>query len=429
MTRQYQLYACLPFVELTASTAIQMGPVIFWSSDQAVVYTDPDLVTVTADYFNAIKAEKISNNFTCISIDTTVSNELKNSLLLDSIYLYFFCGAFSTLYQLRKAPSLDAFTRLLPASPDFLANRDQWEQLHIPEAQREPVEKLTSFDPQMCRGLGHALACAYGTETCKSATESYKLQGLIRAIRYFVDRFVERFKNLVGTGLSISNLLYEAEDIVFLATSYEALFDLNETQPHIDLKHRLRPMLGLRYSAPVELLWLWVDGFFRLREQIVHGRSSTRQVFHGNPNYEISYYYLGMKLFLYGVYWRLYTYDLVDHPEGSSEPYAFPGVKPEELLVYFWPEEALLNRMVKIMHSLDKEWEHLDLRNDLTLLGQIYMHMHETNKSGPGAKWKPTPAKRLREASQPLLALIEANSPSLKLLPANFAQTITQSKR
>ncbi len=182
-------------------------------------------------------------------------------------------------------------------------------------------------------------------------------------------------------------------------------------------------MLGLRYSAPVEILWLWVDGFFKLREQIVHGRSSTRQVFHGNPNYEISYYYLGMKLFLYGVYWRLYTYDLVDHPEGTAEPYAFPGVNPEELLVYFWPEEALLNRMSKIMHTLDKDWEHPDLRNDLTLLGQIFMHMHEARKGNPGAKWKPTPSKRLREASQPLLDLVEAHSPTLKLLPANFAQT------
>jgi hypothetical protein len=113
--------------------------------------------------------------------------------------------------------------------------------------------------------------------------------------------------SLFGNNLNIPHLYFEAEDIVYLATSFEALFDLSDEHPHIEFKHKLRPMLGLRYSNSVELLWQWVDGFFSLREQIIHGRPLTETSFQANPNFDISYFYLVMKLFLYGVYWRLHT--------------------------------------------------------------------------------------------------------------------------
>ncbi len=442
---KYEIYACLPFVDLGESGSVSFGPVHFWSADRAEQYVDESLTPLLLEYLTTVTNFKTWSHhelvdtgplkmaeMTCVSIDPQVPLFARNGLLVDAIYLLFFCGAFSHLYSHGVAPGFDVCTKMLPASPTFLQDRGNWADVHIPEAKRELPVILERFDEEMCRGLGHALACGYSTDLCKSTAETAKVQSLIRAIRYFVDRFFGRFENLIGNSLRMSDVIYEAEDIVFLETSFEALFDLVEEHPHIDLKHKLRPMLGLRYSAPVELLWQWVDGFFDLRQQIVHGKASPDEVFNANPNFEVSYFYLGMKLFLYGVYWRLHTYQLINGRQKTpdEQPLRFDWVQPEELLAFFWPEEALIHRICRTMRELQKDSTQADLKQDLKLLGDTLAHIYHryghNAKDVPAAvKWKGSPKKRIAEPIGEILDML-GDASLAENLPKDFATMLQQ---
>ncbi len=50
-----------------------MGPVIFWQSNQAEIYIDKGTLSATTEYFKAIRDQGITNQFTCISIDSSVA--------------------------------------------------------------------------------------------------------------------------------------------------------------------------------------------------------------------------------------------------------------------------------------------------------------------------------------------------------------------
>ncbi|TXI36054.1 MAG: hypothetical protein E6Q59_10055 [Nitrosomonas sp.] len=442
---QLQLHACLPFVQIAMREGISIGPVFFWPADRAEQYADKSLLPLLGEYLETVTQVRAwcdeqacvdtvkipASCVTCVSIDAQVPPEQRDSLLVDSLYLLFFCGTFTHLFESAKGPFFNVFIKVLPASEDFIRNQNNWREVHLLETQRECTVLLEKFDEEMCIGLGHALSCGYCTDACRSATETAKVQSLVRSIRYFVDRFYESFQNLIGTGLHIPRGFYEAEDIVFLSTSFEALFDLSEEHPHIDLKHKLRPMLGLRYSNSVELLWQWVDGFFGLREQIVHGLPLPDTMFRANPNFEISYFYLGMKLFLYGVYWRLHSYQLIPLSTEVQPglPLHFKWVSPEEILAFFWPEEPLINRIHKTLVELENKWERRDLQSDLTFLGNLlhYIMEHygaEPSPSDSTIQWTPSPAERILNPLQSIVTVIKANPKYLSLLPQYFVEAI-----
>lgn len=418
---KYELYACLPFVELKVPD-VAMGPVHFWPVTHADKFLSPSLIPLLNDYLETVTQVKVCtpnqvinteklccHTMTCISIDPKVQPELREGLLIDAIYLLFFCGAFSHLFASAKAPHFDVFTKILPATSAFLSDKSRWKEAYILEAQRESPVTLERFDREMCKGLGHGLACAYQTDTCRSSADTAKVQSLIRSIRYFVDRFFERFENLINEGLSIPHVVYEAEDIVFLATSFEALFDLNDQHPHIDFKHKLRPMLELRFSTSVELLWQWVDGFFHLREQIVHGRPLPDAIFRANPNFNISYFYLGVKLYLYGVYWRMHHYQLI-----SSRPENFEWVTSEELLAFFCPEDELIRRIHKTVSLLEKDWKESHHLSDFHFLTAIFLHIYDQYFVGPqpardhaSLQWIPAPLSEIKAAADEICQKLE----------------------
>ncbi len=445
---RFRLHACLPFVQLCAPEGILMGPVFFWPADQAERYVDQTMLPLVNDYLAAVSQVKVwcdehtchdttkipTSSMTCVSIDSQVNPDLRDSLLIDSLYLLYFCGAFSHLFAAADAPSLNVFTKILPASYDFIQNRDNWQEAHLLEAQREGTVILEKFDLEMCAGLGHALACGYGTDSCRSSTDTAKIQSLVRAIRYFVDRFFERFEHLIGNGLHVPPVFYEAEDIVFLTTSFEALFDLSEEHPNIDLKHKLRPMLSLRYSNAVELLWQWVDGFFSLRDQIIHGLPLPDPIFAANPNFAISYFYLGMKIFLYGVYWRLHSYQLIPPIEMiPGRPLHFKWVAPEEILVFFWPEEALLNRIHRIMTELKQNNQQPELQHDLSFLSSLMLHILDYHYKGSDTfqqivQWTPTPLVRIEQPIQAIISSATALPAVASLLPDRFLQALSDRK-
>ncbi|MDP1834764.1 MAG: hypothetical protein Q8K75_02435 [Chlamydiales bacterium] len=433
----YELYACLPFVELKVSDVI-MGPAHFWSARDAEKFLSPSQASSLREYLENVAQVKACSqdvlvntvkipaaSITCISIDPKIPEEEREAFLVDAIYTFFFCSAFSHLFSGTKTAHFDVFTKILPASPTFLLDPSNWREAHILEIQREQMVELESFDAEMCHGLGHGLACAYRTDTCRSNAETAKVQGLMRSIRYFVDRFFGRFENLLGKGLNLSSGLNEAEDIVFLATSFEGLFDLSDQNPHIDFKHKLRPMLGLRFSISVENLWKWVDGFYNLREHIVHGRPLPDIVFRGNPNFSISYFFLGMKLFLYGVYWQLHSMQLI-----LSEPSQFRWITVDKLLAFFWPEEALLRQTRRIVGDLSKDWSNKGLRHDLMFDAKVFMHIYDSHYVAEATveeplQWHPTPLEQIQAPVEEICSLLE-NAPTDLELPPGFLDALRE---
>jgi hypothetical protein len=421
--RKYEIYACLPFIQLKTEEIIALGPVRFWPAQLADACISADLRDSLETYLENVShvGVQVGDQFietgvlphrqvTCVSLDKGVAPELRESLLIDSIYLLFFCSAFSHLFDAGTIPSIELFTKYLPASPAFLQNKDLWGPLHIVEAQRKCPVVLPELDQEMCRGLGHALACSYELDTCTSAAETSQIQSLIRAVRYFVDRFFGRFENLLTNGQSVSPFSFEPEDIVLLVTSFEALFHLKEEIPHIDLKHKLRPMLGLRYSTAVELVWSFVEGFFHLRDQVVHGQALPDIYFRANKSYAISYFYLGIKLFLYGVYWRLHSCKLITSLDGDTawRPLHFQWVSAEEILAFFWPEEELLERLIKLSERLAMQPNAPDLTHDQDLLERIFIHTVDTYSAGKeveGVIWTPLAHERFLELAEKLLKI------------------------
>ena len=135
--------------------------------------------------------------------------------------------------------------------------------------------------------------------------------------------------------------------MIFIASSFEALFDINDKQAAADFKHKLRPLLHLKYGKPVELFWKWVDDFYEVKRHIVHGGDHILDpFFRYNPNFEISHILIGIKLFVYSVYYTLFQYRLLHSiHEDPFTPPDFKWIHPEEILLFFWTESFLLHKL------------------------------------------------------------------------------------
>jgi hypothetical protein len=117
-------------------------------------------------------------------------------------------------------------------------------------------------------------------------------------------------------------------------------------------------------------------------------------------------------------------------------PLNFKWVMPEEILAFFWPEEALLNRIYKIIRELSKDWEHPELHQDLGLLTRQFLHVLDHFYNGSKleqtlVKWKPTPLAAIQEPSRQILEILETGPTeriqSIKaLLPDRFVSALQE---
>src|SRR5262249_12038398 len=144
-----------------------------------------------------------------------------------------------------EIPSFNAFRKMIPASSDFIQSKHNWQDLYIEENHCEDSICLHLVDSDMCRALGKALEQIY-TSSSQDEESVQASKRLVRSIRYLVDRFFQRFVNLFGKGLHFSDEIFEPEDVIFLASSFEALFDLDPQQPAADFKYKLRTLLHLK---------------------------------------------------------------------------------------------------------------------------------------------------------------------------------------
>lgn len=435
-----EIYACLPFVELAHESTLQMGPVSFWPASKFHEFLEPDAYEQFQNYMHSISQIKARlqtdqnqlvntvtlnpQGTTCISISNDVPPNLRNQMIIDSLYLLYFTCIFRNLYYGNEILSFEVFRKVIPASLDFINDRKNWEGLHIEEINREETACIHLFDQEIYVGLGKALSEIYQTSTIsQEIVDGYRR--LIRSIRYLVDRFFQKFVNIFGKGLNFSEDLFEPEDVLFLSSSFESLFTIDDKDPAADFKHKLRPLLHLKYSRPVEIFWKWVDDFYDLKRKIVHQGSSPDPIFRLNPNFEISHVLLGVKLFIYAVYYKLFQFELVApiHFDSFTPP-DFKWIHPEETLLFFWTESSIirkLNVFIKRAQESQKDQESL---SEISLLSDLFLSIYERYYLHPQSnqvRFKPSPLDKIEENAKQIIHMIEyeqANHPHGHLLYA-----------
>lgn len=422
--RDSVLYAYLPFIELGHESIIQLGPVSFCPASKTKELLPSGIVDSFDEYLKVvgqIKAQREDKSFintgtlipkgtTCVLISSDVPAEVRDFILIDSLYLLYFACTFRNLYYGQEIPPFSAFRKIIPAHEDFIKNKENWEKLHVQEFDREENLCLHIVDSDICRGLGKALEAIYlGKETQnKEYIQAYKR--IVRSIRYLVDRFFQRFVNLFGKGLDFSEEIFEPEDVIFLASSFESLFSLEESSAvAADFKHKLRPLLHLKYSRPVEIFWRWVDDFYEVKRRILHGDTFLDPIFRLNPNFEVSHILLGIKFFVYAVYYHLFTYKLL--PSTHSDPYNPPDFKwihPEEILLFFWTEPSVLEKINLLIKQSEKSPLNEEFLSDLNLLTTLFVSLYdryyvsEKTKGGP-VRFLPLPLQQIKKEGLEIL--------------------------
>jgi len=389
-------YACLPFVEIAHEAIIQMGPVSFWPASSHAQFRS---------YLDTIHAPSAT---TCISIAGEVPADQREFLLIDALYLLYFTCTFRNLYNGTEILPFEPFRKMIPGSLEFIEDPSNWKSLEINAKDRNDAICLHLFYPELCQAFGSMLTSIY---TTPETNEGYKR--MIRSIRYLVDRFFPRFVNLLGQGLAFSEALFEPEDIIYLASAFESLFNIDEKDPVSDLKHKLRPLLHLKYSKPLELFWKWVHDFYNVKKSIIHGGTNPDPLFRGNPNFEVSHVLIATKLFIYSVYSMLFKFHLLESK--TSDPYTPPDfrwIHPEEVLLFFWTEVSLLRKMhLFIPQFISEPDRQNELHSDVIFLTHLFTSMQERfyqKEAIAGVRFIPTPEQQIEGFITHILNVLES---------------------
>lgn len=157
---------------------------------------------------------------------------------------------------------------------------------------------------------------------------------------------------------------------LLLSKGFEVLFSLNPAFPSADLRQHLRPVLHLKFSHPVELLWKWVDQFYTSSISALNGELLGDPLFLDNPNVKAPLLLIAEKLLIYSIYDTLFAKKLLVGAVGTpSIPDDFKHVHPERVLVYFWTIETLEKKIALLNIQQSNE-------QDLAMLNNI-MEMHQ----------------------------------------------------
>lgn len=432
----YQIQACLPFVELAQEAAITLGPVLFWpssKSDQWITNEDRPQFDAYLRSISQIKAQGKKElvdtvtlhpeGTTCLSLSEKVPEEQKESLLLDALYLLYFTCNFRNLYYGNEVLPFEPFRKMVPAAPSFFNHKENWKGVHIAETKREETVCINLFDQEIYQGLGAALSSIYEPDFCNDQKTQENYRRLIRSVRYLVDRFFPKFMNLLNQGLDFSQQQAEPEDILFLSSCFESLFNLDEKDPPADFKHKLRSILHLKYSRPVEIFWKWVDDFYALKRKIVHSGETPDANFISNPNFKINHVVLGIKLYIYAFYHTLFQYKLIApiHFDEYTPP-DFRWIHPEEILLFFWTESHLLRKLNVFIKRAQGGAGEEGLYAEISLLSDLYLTIYERYFLTPHAHqatFIPTPLNEIESYGKEIIEMIDfeqANHPKSTLL-------------
>ncbi len=400
--QNWEIAGFLPYVDLNVKEPIHIGPIAFSSNK---------IEENTASY------AFLKEQSTCIFINNSVAQELKELLMVDGIYLLYFAAVYKELYLDWQIMPFNSFTYLVTAKEAEIFQGNAYFLTHV---------AIEEIPPDVLIGLGGALQTVY----CQPNTQSadYKeFKRIIRAIRFFVDHFFEKFHNMLD-GRNFHERFFEPENILFLTASFEALFDISAENSASDFKFKLRPLLHLKYGKPIEIFWKWVDGLYRLRQQIVHVGTIPDETFTLNRNFVITYSFYAVKLFIYAVYYKLFKLHMADRSNtGQFYPPHFKNLNPEELLVYLWPEKELLLHISLLMDQVVRDPENREAQIDLEFLTGLYHFMlARYGKNGreiDGLTFQPD---QVKEIEIPLKNIQQHSNKIRAHLPEHFCEIIEE---
>lgn len=341
----------MPFVKLSFVDSIAMGPVLFWKASKFQNFIPTNLQNDFQEYIqwagtfqaiddqrNQINTERINpDSITCISVDQSITNNNQiNELVIDAMYLLHFSYNYSWI-KMGSPRELNPFLKIWNAEEGYISGR-QWQGFHHYEYQKESHGDIGNIADFLVTACGQLLQNKYFH---KGQARIFALR-MTRAAQYFSRRFYDKFKE------PLTRYASEPEDIVFMATAFEALFDINETYQRIRkvnpnystrqaLKEKLGKCLNLGNKKPVKVFNDWVDGFYDLRNEIVHGKSPTKYIFDGNPNYKVSYIMLAVELFLFSIFMEFDKRKYFGPPSRLSHL-----IVKSSVLHYFWKQNELL---------------------------------------------------------------------------------------
>lgn len=421
----HHIYACLPFVELGHEITISMGPILFWPASKVDLFVEEqnkhcffqyieEMTHVkTTSQDNLINTTKLAlDATTCVSIDSKIPEAARESLLIDSLYLLYFACTFRNLYYNSEILPFDSFRKFFPASIDFIEKESNWKGCYIKESDREETVCISLVDPEIATVIGKILSSIYSEKTELNREEIDHYKRLIRAVRYLVDRFFERFVNLFGHELKVSDSMFEPEDVIFLSSSFEALFNLDEKHTLSDFKHKVRPILHLNYSTPLELFWKWAEDYYAIRHKIVHAGDTPDSRFRHNPNFEVSHIVLGIKLFIYSFYYTLYK-DHLMQSKGNDQYIApdFRWIHADEVLLFFWTETSILNKLDRFLKELIVKQGGQELCEEIVQMMSLFLSMYERYYKNPehyGIRFIPSPKEDFKEYAKEIFSSLKS---------------------
>lgn len=151
---------------------------------------------------------------------------------------------------------------------------------------------------------------------------------------------------------------------LLISKGFEVLFSLNPSFPAPDLRQHMRPLLHLKFSQPVELLWKWVDQFYQSALAALSGAQMEDPLFIENPNVKTPLLLIAEKLLIFSIYSRLFAKNLlIGAPGTPSTPDDFKYIHPERVLVYFWTTETIEKKIALLNIQQSNELDLAMLRN------------------------------------------------------------------
>lgn len=358
--KDYHLYACLPFLELESEKPINIGPVAFFSGAQAEKCLDPEVSGYLSKY---LKGHQLNEKkVTCISIHPDIKEKHYHWIVVDAIYILYFVAYYREIYDLLEAPDMHPFTKFIPAEEKYLRKVTEQELAPLISVHETKISLVDEPQLKLCEAFSKVI----GKEEAEKSSA-------MRSLRFFVDGLMRKFENIASAGLKDLPRAFHPELIIFLMTAYDTLFHIEQQSSPSDLKQILRPMLKLKYSRSVELLWSWVDGLYKHFSSAVHGGEESGYSYTANKSLKLSYLRIGLKVYIYSMLHKLFELGLIEptSPEEDT-PLEFLEISPKEILLLLWSQEDILKKLSILLMQITEGKNTKEYRQDAKHLAELY---------------------------------------------------------